>query len=58
MISTECLTFWPTSKQYVLDRTISDHCALVLKSNFVDWDPKPFRYVDIWHSHSRLVHKE
>ena len=39
---------WPGSKQYVLDRQISDHCALVLKSNVVDWGPKPFRFLDIW----------
>jgi len=42
------LQHWPGSKQYVLDRQISDHCALVLKSNVVDWGPKPFRFLDIW----------
>jgi len=48
LISFEWLQQWPGSKQYVLDRQISDHCALVLKSNVVDWGPKPFRFLDIW----------
>ena len=47
-ISFEWLQHWPGSKQYVLDRQVSDHCALVLKSNVVDWGPKPFRFLDIW----------
>ncbi|XP_068497930.1 uncharacterized protein [Phaseolus vulgaris] len=48
LISLEWLQQWKGSKQYVLDRQISDHCALVLKSNVVDWSPKPFRFLDIW----------
>ena len=44
----EWLQYWPGCKQYVLDRQISDHCALLLKSNVVDWGPKPFRFLDIW----------
>ncbi|XP_068466546.1 uncharacterized protein [Phaseolus vulgaris] len=39
----EWLQHWPGSKQFVLDRQISDHCALLLKSNMTDWGPKPFR---------------
>ena len=44
----EWLQHWSGNKQYVLDRQISDHCGLVLKSNMVDWGPKPFRFLDIW----------
>jgi len=44
----EWLQHWPGSKQYVFYRQISDHCALVLKSNVPDWGPKPFRFLDIW----------
>jgi len=44
----EWLQHWPGCKQYVLDRLIYDHCALVLKSNVADWGAKPFRFLDIW----------
>jgi len=36
------------SEQYVLQREISDHCALVVKSVEKDWGPKPFRSIDAW----------
>jgi len=48
LVSFEWLQQWTGSKQYVIDRQISDHCALVLKSNVVDWGPKPFKFLDIW----------
>ena len=47
LITFEWLQQWPGCKQYVIDRQISYHCALVLKSNVVDWGPKPFRFLDI-----------
>jgi len=37
------------SKQYVLRREVSDHCALVVKSMEKDWGPKPFRTIDAWY---------
>ena len=48
LISFEWLQHWPGCKNYVIDRQISDHCALVLKSNVVNWGSKPFRFLDIW----------
>ncbi|XP_068476267.1 uncharacterized protein [Phaseolus vulgaris] len=48
LVSEEWLQFWPTSKQYVQQRVVSDHCALVLKSCVKDWGPKPFRTLDVW----------
>ena len=45
----EWLQHWPGCKQYVLNRNISDHCALILKSKVVDWGPKSFRFLDMWH---------
>jgi len=36
------------SKQYVLRREVSDHCAMVVKSVEKDWGPKPFRTIDAW----------
>lgn len=33
---------------YVLDRTYSDHCPLLLKESIMDWGPKPFKVFDCW----------
>jgi len=48
LVSQEWLQIWPASKQYVQQRTVSDHCALVVKSLDKDWGPKPFRSFDAW----------
>ncbi|GKV26298.1 hypothetical protein SLEP1_g35629 [Rubroshorea leprosula] len=32
-------------------RSISDHCAIILKSRNVDWGPKPFQALDVWQQH-------
>ncbi|GKV27657.1 hypothetical protein SLEP1_g36796 [Rubroshorea leprosula] len=37
--------------QQGLPRSISDHCAIVLKSRTTDWGPKPFRVLDAWQQH-------
>ncbi|XP_068500940.1 uncharacterized protein [Phaseolus vulgaris] len=50
----EWLQHWLGNKQYVLDRQVSDHCAVVLKANIVDWGPKPFRFLDIWQEHKEF----
>jgi len=50
LLTNEWLEHWPGSKQYILDRVISDHCALVLKRDQIDWGPKPFRTIDAWHN--------
>ena len=50
LVSQEWLDLWPESKQYVLDISVSDHCALVIKHSLIDWGPKPFRYLDVWHT--------
>ncbi|XP_068479069.1 uncharacterized protein [Phaseolus vulgaris] len=54
-MSFEWLQHWPSSKQYVAKRQISDHCAIVLKSNVADWGPKPFRFLDIWQEDKEFV---
>lgn len=35
-------------KQYILDKIMFDRCALVLKTNLVNWGPKSFRTLDVW----------
>ncbi|GLT33573.1 hypothetical protein SLA2020_081470 [Shorea laevis] len=37
--------------QVGVQRTISDHCAIILKSRDIDWGPKPFRVLDAWQQH-------
>ncbi|XP_068486497.1 uncharacterized protein [Phaseolus vulgaris] len=48
LVSMEWLQMWPTSKQYVQQREVSDHCAIVAKSWDKDWDPGPFKTIDAW----------
>jgi len=48
LVSKEWLELWPNSQQFVLNRSISDHCAVILKEVLVDWGPKPFRFLDVW----------
>ncbi|KAH1213353.1 putative ribonuclease H protein [Glycine max] len=47
-ISDSWLIQWPDTTQFVLDRDFSDHCPILLRSNFVDWGPKPFKVMDWW----------
>ena len=55
LVSKEWLDAWPHCQQFVLNRSISDHCAVVLKEVSVDWDPRPFRCLDVcWHRDSRF----
>jgi len=48
IVSDEWLLQWLGSKQYVLSRQVSDHCALVVKNSIVHWGPKPFRSFAVW----------
>jgi len=41
-------------QQFVLNRSISDHCAVVLKEVSVDWGPRPFRSLDVWQRNRRF----
>ena len=48
LVSEEWIQIWPFYKQYVQQRTMSDHCAIVAKSWVKDWGPKPFCSIDAW----------
>lgn len=48
LVSDSWVKIWPRSRQYILNRKVSDHCALVIKDRRVDWGPKPFRSFDAW----------
>ena len=54
LVSKEWLEAWPHCQQFVLKRSISDHCAVVLKQVFVDWGPRPFRSLDVWQKDNRF----
>ncbi|XP_057444637.1 uncharacterized protein LOC130736879 [Lotus japonicus] len=43
LVSVEWNDFWPKCSQLVLDRNISDHCPIMLRQQFDNWGPKPFR---------------
>jgi len=36
LVSKEWLEAWPRCQQFVLNRSVSDHCAVVLKEVFAD----------------------
>ena len=50
LVSLEWMEHWSDSKQFILDRQVSDHCALLIKQVTIDWGPKPFKTLDIWES--------
>lgn len=40
------LESWPQCAQWVLDRNVSNHCPIVVKSSSIDCGPKPFRFLN------------
>jgi hypothetical protein len=53
LVSEDWLGLWEIPSLWVLPRTVSDHCPLVVRYNCVDWGPRPFRFNNHW-----LIHKE
>ena len=51
LVSEQWLAHWPDSSQHVIQRDFSYHCPIILKTEIVDWGPKPFRVVDWWLKH-------
>jgi len=54
LMSKEWVEVWPHCKQHVLSRSVSDHCAIIVKSEIIDWFPKPFRSLNVWQSDNRF----
>ncbi|GKU89268.1 hypothetical protein SLEP1_g3431 [Rubroshorea leprosula] len=52
LLSTEMSCMEGDWIQEGIRRSISDHCAIILKSRGVDWGPKPFRVLDVWQHHN------
>lgn len=38
-----------------IDRSLSDHCPILLHLNSKDWGPRPFRFLNAWLSHPNFV---
>ncbi|GLT52165.1 hypothetical protein SLA2020_255190 [Shorea laevis] len=51
LFSTEFLINFPNLSLRALNRDLSDHCPILLKSLNTDWGPKPFRSLDCWMNH-------
>jgi hypothetical protein len=48
LISESWIRDWPTSKQWGLDKELSDHCPIMLCESTQNWGPKPFRTLNCW----------
>lgn len=48
LLSEEWQNEWPELSQWGLKRSVSDHCAVMLKEREVNWGLKPFRMMKCW----------
>jgi len=48
LVSEAWLQLWPESKQFIMSRSVSDHCVIVVKNSIVNCGLKPFRTLDVW----------
>lgn len=48
LITKEWLSSWDNLSQWGLKRSVSDHCAIILKEREVNWVPKPFCMLRCW----------
>ncbi|XP_057791311.1 uncharacterized protein LOC131008451 [Salvia miltiorrhiza] len=50
-VNEEWLSIWTHTKARGLQRSVSDHCPILLETKRVDWGPKPFRFLNVWTTH-------
>ncbi|XP_020223262.1 uncharacterized protein LOC109805546 [Cajanus cajan] len=55
LVSNAWLSHWPHTTQWGLSRGVSDHCAILLKNEDINWGPKPFRVLDCWRGDARYA---
>ncbi|GLT28935.1 hypothetical protein SLA2020_038370 [Shorea laevis] len=55
LLSDDLLNFWGECCQIGLNRSISDHCPVILKKVDSDWGPKPFRVLNCWDQHPDFI---
>ncbi|GKV21745.1 hypothetical protein SLEP1_g31697 [Rubroshorea leprosula] len=51
LMSTEMSLLATDWVQEGVARSVSDHCAIILKARNTDWGPKPFQVMDVWQQH-------
>ncbi|XP_057811358.1 uncharacterized protein LOC131025575 [Salvia miltiorrhiza] len=51
LVNENWISAWPSTCGRVLQRSLSDHCPILLSTKSVDWGPKPFRFLNAWTSH-------
>ncbi|XP_057793237.1 uncharacterized protein LOC131009849 [Salvia miltiorrhiza] len=51
LVNEKWVSVEPQTKVRGLHRTVSDHCPILLETNYVDWGPKPFRFINAWVNH-------
>lgn len=48
LLSAQWVAKWPNLSQIGIKRRVSDHVAILLRDETVDWGPKPFKFVNGW----------
>ncbi|XP_058783264.1 uncharacterized protein LOC131657935 [Vicia villosa] len=48
LLSSKVVSRWEVIGQLIGDRDVSDHCPIWVKSDKVNWGPKPFRFNNEW----------
>jgi exonuclease III len=51
LLSEDRILTWGQPSLWILPRTVSDHCPLVMRYSNVDWGPRPFRFNNHWLAH-------
>lgn len=51
LVNDEWLEKWPESVAKGMDRSLSDHCPIILDMSSKNWGPRPFHFFNAWLSH-------
>lgn len=51
LISKGLIDLWGLKGQFISDMSFSNHLHIHLKSNKLDWEPKPFKFFSAWIEH-------
>lgn len=55
LVNPEWIGVFPALQVSILNRSISDHCPLLVVSKERNWGPKPFRFQNCWLTHPRCM---
>ncbi|XP_057808558.1 uncharacterized protein LOC131023037 [Salvia miltiorrhiza] len=54
LVNENWLAAWEGTSARGLQRSISDHCPIILTTRSEDWGPRPFRFLNAWVNHSEF----